>query len=169
MKRILITLVALLTFAAVPTSAQTYLTSTTLSAAVTSASADTVTVASATTAAAGGMIYVDREAMSIISVSGTSLRVARGQQGTTAATHASGATVIIAPVAALRGALAAFGQSDPPYGTCTPGNHAYLPIVNVVTGNVWLCRYVGTMTVRTWAATNIVMVNGQTSLLINLQ
>lgn len=168
MKRILFTLVALLTLWAVPTSAQTYLTSTTLSTAVTSVSADTVVVASASTVAVGGYLYVNHEAMQVVSISGTSIRVARGQQGTAATTHSASATVIVFPVASLQGALPAFGQRDPA-GSCTPGNHRYLPIVNVVSGNVWLCRYVAAGGARQWAATNIVMVNGQTSLLINLQ
>ncbi len=166
MKRILITLVALF-LSAVPLSAQTYLTTTTLSNAVTSPSGDTVVLASASTAAVGGALYVDREAMSIIAISGTSIRVARGQLGTSGATHASAATVIIFPVAAQQGALPAYGQSDPPNGTCTPGNHRFLPIVNVVSGNVWLCRFLTAGGVRQWAATNAVLVT-YNSLLLNL-
>lgn len=167
-KTFAVALLALI-LSAVPLSAQTYLTTTTLSSAVTSISADTIVVASATTAVAGGYVYIDHEAMLIISVSGTSLRVARGQSGTGGATHASAATVIIFPLAALTGSLPAFGQADPPYGTCTPGNQRFLPIVNVVTGNVWLCRYIAAAAVsRTWASTNIVMQNGVSSLLLSL-
>jgi hypothetical protein len=175
MKRILITLALILGLSA-PSLAQTTLTTTTLSNAITSASGQTVVVLSATTVDVGTILYIDHEAMQVNAINGTTLSVSRGVQGTAANTHAGGtggATVIIAPKASLAGngpfGLSVISQSDPPAGTCTPAQYRYLPIINAVTGNVWQCRYIGTGTVRVWAATNIVAVNGQTSLLVSLQ
>lgn len=169
MKRILLTLALVLTLAA-PSLAQTYLTTTTLSSAVVSTTADTVVLASATNVAVGGVLYVDRELMQVIAVSGTTIRVTRGQQGTKAAPHGASSTVIVGPVASLQASgpygLASFGQADPPMGSCTTSAYRYLPIVNVVTGDVWSCRWVGSSTTKVWAATNIVMTNGQTSLIV---
>lgn len=178
MKKLTLVSVALvaLILSAVPVSAQTYLTTTILANAITSPSATSVVVVSATTADVGGYLYIDHEAMLILSISGTTITVARGQQGTAAATHAgdatTGATVIIVPKAALaasgRYGLAALGQSDPPAGSCTPSSYRYLPIINVATGNVWTCRWFGsgTQTSKIWAATNIVSLNGQSSLIV---
>jgi hypothetical protein len=168
---IAVALLALILSAA-PSLAQTFLTTTTLGSAVSSATADTVVVASASTVAAGGVLYVDRELMGVVSVSGTTVRVTRGQQGTKAGPHGSGAIVIVGPAASLQGSgpfgLSSFGQADPPAGACTTSPYRYLPIVNVVTGDVWSCRWVGsgTQTTKVWAATNIVSVNGQTSLIV---
>lgn len=172
----LILILALLTIAAVPVSAQTYLTTTTLSTAVTSTSANEIVVASATTAEAGGAVYVDHEQMTIISVSGTRLRVQRGANGTNSTTHNASAVVIIAPKAALRGnfpggvftQLSRSGLS----GSCTASNYEYLPIVDVSTGNVYLCWAQGASgpnASRLWHATNTVSINGVYSLLVSLQ
>jgi hypothetical protein len=168
MKLKTVAVVLALILSAVPLSAQTYLTTTTLASAVSSASADSVSLTSATGVAAGGVIYVDREAMGVLSVSGTTVRVTRGQLGTKGATHASGADVIIVPAAALQGPLAAVGQSDPPYGSCVTSNYRYLPIINVVTGDVWSCRWsgAGTQTAKQWRATNTIAVNGTGSLIV---
>lgn len=131
---------------------QTYATNTTLSAAVTSASATTIRVTSATGFTVGYTLYLDGEAMSINAVSGTTITVFRGAFGTMAGTHANGATVIVGPPSM-------FSTMDPPMGSCTPGNYANLPLVNIITGDVWICRYVasspmGGATNRIWTATN---------------
>ena len=57
--------------------AQTYMTRTTLSAAINNSQA-TITVASGTNFSAGQFVWVNGEAMQISSVSGTSIRVIRG-------------------------------------------------------------------------------------------
>lgn len=147
MKNLLIVIALLLAFVApaLPVSAQTYLTSTTLSAAVTSTSQTTINVTSATGFTVGYTLYVDGEAMSITSVSGTTIGVFRGVVGTTARTHASASTVIVGPPPA-------FTTADPGPGSCTVANQAYLPIVNTVNGNVWMCR--GVAGVVKWTATN---------------
>lgn len=141
---------------------QTYITSTTLAAAVTSPSTDTISVASATGVSAGRVIYVDREAMTVVSVSGTSVRVFRGAFGTVAGTHGNGATVLV-------GVPAQFVSVDPAPGSCTASDYPNLPLVNVITGNVWLCRYTGpAQTYTRWAATNSTLIT-YNSLLLNLQ
>lgn len=175
MKKTLIVL-TLLTLAAVPVSAQTYLTKTTLSAAVSTPTSSQgagteITVASATTAAAGGAVYIDHEAMTIVSVSGTRLRVVRGANGTVATTHASGADVIIFPVAALQGPLPALTQLNgrPLAGSCNPANYPYLPIVDSDSGNVHLCWAKSATYGRIWSYTNLYPANGLPSLLVNLQ
>lgn len=169
MKRIALVLVLILGLAA-PSLAQTFLTTTTLSTAVGSPTADTVVLASATTAAAGGVLYIDRELMGIVSVSGTSVRVTRGQQGTAAAPHGASSIVIIGPAASLQASgpygLSSFGQSDPPMGSCTTAPYRFLPIINVVSGDVWSCRWIGGSATKVWAATNVVYMNGVNSLIV---
>ncbi|MES2136123.1 MAG: hypothetical protein V4502_03560 [Pseudomonadota bacterium] len=126
-----------------PIHAQTIITPTTLSAAVTTSSTRTVVVASATCAActgavlaAGAEIYVDREAMVVTAVSATTLTVQRGASGTAAGTHASGALVFM-------GAPNAFAQnprvSAPSNGSCTRANELYLPLINVSTALIYDC------------------------------
>ena len=131
---------------------QTYATNTPLSAAVTAASATTIRVTSATGFTVGYVVYIDGEALTINAVSGTTITVFRGAVGTMAGTHANGATVIVGPPNM-------YSTMDPPMGSCTPGNYTNLPLVNVITGDVWICRYVasspmGGATNRVWAATN---------------
>lgn len=152
---------------AVPASAQTYLTTTTLSQAVTTQTQRTFVVASATGIAAGAQLFVDRELVTVESVSGTTITVSRTRAPST---HAVSAVVIICPVAALGTAFVP--SSGAPRPGTTPALNAipYLPIVDTDTGNVWLPRFLtaGSPS-RVWAATNVVMVNGQTSLLTTLQ
>lgn len=170
MRRIVLGLVAVL-LVSLPASAQTYLTSTTLSGAVNNAQT-TLVVASATGIAAGGALYIDRELVTVRSVSGTTITVNRGQGGTVANAHGTSRTVIILPAAAL-GAGGAITQVDPSgtdgVGSCTLTSQRYQPIINVTNGNVWLCRYTAAaQTSRVWAATNNVLIT-YNSLLLNLQ
>lgn len=130
--RTIVRVLALILTLAVPAtlSAQTALNETTLSAAVT-ASANTVRVASATGAVAGGGIYVDREYMTISSgyVSGTTIPVIRSGR---AVSHAASVPVYIAPATA-------FVNRDYD-GSCVAANEAYLPRINVTNGNIWDCN-----------------------------
>lgn len=117
-------------------SAQTSLTQTTLSSALTS-SATIVRVASATGITAGTtLLYVDKEAMFVNSISGTVVGVTRGSAGTKAFAHVSGAMVLSGPPPAF--------VSYEPSGACTNGQGLFLysPVINVVTGNQWLCSTV---------------------------
>jgi hypothetical protein len=123
--------------------AQTALTQTTLSAAVTSAGATTVTVASATginaPAAPVGPaygaftqteLYVDQEAMLVTSLNGKNIGVVRGANSTQAATHGSGAVVWI-------GTPTQF-FALPPNGSCTAAN-TVSPYIDTINGQFWLC------------------------------
>lgn len=119
-------LLAVALFAVPSASAQTVLTQTTLSAAVTSTSATFVTVASATGITANStVLYVADglgELMFVNSVNGTTIGVTRGANGSPAAsTHASGAIVFVAPPNAV--------VSQPPTGSCTRSNQLYLPVI----------------------------------------
>lgn len=113
-------------------SAQSALSSTTLGAAVSTPSGTTVKVASASGITAGStLLYVDREAMFVNSVSGTTIGVQRGASGTRATIHASGATVYL-------GSPTQF-TVYPRYGSCTRANEIVLPIVNVMSGQIFDC------------------------------
>lgn len=141
---------ALTVITAAPSWAQNILSNTTLSSAVntaqTSITLTSVTVnsggASTYSAMAAGMtIFVDLEAMRVVSVSGTTVQVARGSSPTTAQSHPNAAKVLWGP-------SAYFQQADPPYGSCT-APVLFIPWINLRNGNNWLCRS------STWQATNI--------------
>jgi hypothetical protein len=106
--------------------AQTALTQTTLSSAITDSKSQIVVVASATGITAGtSFIYVDNELMQVNSLSGTSLIVVRGAGSTKANTHASAAIVFI-------GASFNFANFTP-QGSCTRGSGYFLfvPYIDV--------------------------------------
>ena len=123
-------------------------TTTTLSSAVTSYTGSPVYVASATgisnpaqplsgggigtpAGAAFTYLYVDRELMRVMRVSGTTVYVERGAEGTGSSPHASGATVYVGPgnYFALRA----------PSGNCTAANLTVLPLLEVGRGRWWNC------------------------------
>lgn len=116
--------------------AQTATTSTTLSNAIADTSGTTVVVASATNVDAGGLLYVDREALDVVSVSGTTVRVKRGSEGTRAALHPASSPVWVAAKAQK---TSVFKSGQPYFGTCTRANEAFLPQINVTTGQIWDC------------------------------
>jgi hypothetical protein len=135
-------------FVAAPVHAQSSMTTTTLTAAMTARQSQ-VYVASATNinppgapisqggigAAAGApavtLIMVDREVMRVNAISGTTVQVDRGFQGTASASHLSGAKVYVAGAGTFRA-----GQ---PSGSCTLANIAFLPQIDVNTGNAFNC------------------------------
>lgn len=121
--------------------AQTAVNATTLSAAITNTQT-TVTVASASTMAVGDVVFVDREAMKIVSLSSTTLRVIRAQQGTAGMAHASAALV-------YSGTPDRFGTTQPS-GACTRSAEQFLPRILPALGQVWDCP-VGT---GTWSLIN---------------
>lgn len=112
--------------------AQTILTQTTLSAAVTTTSTTFVSVASATGITANStVLYLadsgSGELMFVNSVNGTTIGVTRGSNGgPVASTHASGALVFVAPPNAV--------TSQPPSGSCTRANQPYLPLIAMGVG-----------------------------------
>jgi hypothetical protein len=116
--------------------AQTYLSNTTLSSAVSTTATTTVKVASATgITATNTMLFVDNEGMFVNSVSGTTLSVTRGYYGGRSTTHVSGALVWFGPPPA-------FGWAEPagfPSGSCTRSNQLYLPYINTDSGAISDC------------------------------
>lgn len=126
----LLVMVAVLLGLSSSLSAQITMTSTTLSTAVTSTSGTTVVVASATGISAGRFLFIDREFMKVVSVSGTTISVVRGVSGIVS-THASGATVYLGP--------GSYFINYDHAGSCTATNELVLPQINVRSGNIWQC------------------------------
>lgn len=118
-------------------SAQTALTTTTLSAAVTSTNQTTIRVAANTGITAGStVLYLEDgtafngEAVFVNSVNGTAIGVTRGYLGTQAGLHLSGIPVVI-------GTPSQFATWDQ-FGSCTPAN-TVSPFINIRNGNQWIC------------------------------
>ena len=127
-------LVALALAASVTTvAAQATLTSTTLSAAIADTQTRTLTLTSATgVVAKTTSIYVDRELMPVIAVSGTTIQVgSRGAAGTKATTHVSGAKVYLG----LTYYFSAYDRA----GSCTSTNEQVLPVINTTSGGIFQC------------------------------
>lgn len=115
-----------------PVQAQTAVSTTTLSTAATDVAA-IVAVASATGIDVGDYLFIEREAMLVQAVTGTSIRVTRGFAGTAARAHAASATVYL-------GAPTNFYQSEVTVGaTCTAANESFTPRIVLPTGNVFTC------------------------------
>lgn len=148
-----------------PLFAQTTITQTTLSAALSApaqgAPNTTVTLASATgvvtptATATGSELFVDQEAMivqSLVAGTTTTYNVIRGWDGTNAGAtgagiqHASGALVYVGPAAGVFGSP--FVLSDPPVGNCTLSGEVYSLRVNTRNGRVWQCT--GSTTAAVW-------------------
>ncbi len=125
--------------------AQTALTSTTLSAAITNANDRTMVIASATgwtasTASAQTTAVIDREVVGIQAVNGTTVTITRGQSpGARATGHASGAAVYFLPPGSPN--LSNYDRA----GACstTSGdqtqNAAFAPVINPITGRYFAC------------------------------
>lgn len=136
MKTNMLKLLASVLFLASLGMAQTALTATKLSAAVTSTSATTIRVSSATGITAGNTIlFIEDgttyggEAVFVNSVSGTAIGVTRGYSGY-ASLHINGALVLV-------GNPTQFATTDP-QGSCVVAN-TVAPFINIKTGNQWLC------------------------------
>lgn len=165
---------SLLLLAAGLAAAQTALTQTSLAAAQTAGTAGsasgitgsfqtTVSVSSATgiqTAVNGQpitILYIDQEAeavMSLVTGQTTVYNVLRGQFGTKASPHASGAMVLLQVISPQFGGFSGSGGlqlSDPPVnGNCTAANTAVTPWVNMTTSAQWLCSTVTSTWVPGW-------------------
>lgn len=125
-----------------PAFAQTSINATTLGSAVTAINQRTLKLASVTGVVApsaltgsGSVLFIDTEAFTVTSVSGTYVTVTRGASGTAASAHVSGAMVLIGPPQAF------IANPFDPSGACTVGAgiFQYSPVINVRTGNEWLC------------------------------
>ena len=144
---------------------QNLLVQTTLSAAVPAPTAggqtSLVQVASATSITAGlninatlnsqnlWVLYVDREAMAVVGVSGTALTVIRGYDSTKATSHVSGQMVLYGKQAWLYtydpGSVT--GNSGGVSGeSCTTASVLVSPWLNIRTGAQWLCSTI----TKTW-------------------
>ncbi len=113
------------------------LNTTTLSNAITSTSSTRVTLGSVSnvtaTASAQTVLWVDTEAMTVVTngpTSGNTVTVTRGTNGTKAETHASGRTVYVGRPNLFQGYDVA--------GTCTAGNQS-LPWINLSDGYRFEC------------------------------
>lgn len=108
-------------------SAQTALTSSTLSAVVTNPSDQTVQVTSATSITAPGTgatfvyLLVDKELMGVRAVNGTVISVSRGQNGTRATSHITGAAFFVVPPTGIVNYM--------PSGQCVRTNLISVPVV----------------------------------------
>jgi hypothetical protein len=146
--------------------AQTALTQTTLTAAVgagqtpfsgtTTAYTTTIPVASTTGLIASGVplyiqsiIYIDQEAMAVISFNTTTLQavVQRGYLSTTVQPHNSGTMVLIGPPGAFN-SQDPMGSNGALPGACVAAATAFTPYINVTTGRQWLCSTI----TNTWVA-----------------
>lgn len=145
--RSVVALLALLILTAVPAYAQTATTSTTLSNAIADTSSTVVVVASATNVDVGGMLYVDREALDVTAVSGTTVTVKRGAGGTKVSLHPASSPVWVGAKAQK---ASVFKSTQVAFGTCTRANEAFLPQVNIQTGQIFDCP----TGVTVWVALN---------------
>ncbi len=128
------------------TASNLLLTATSLAASVTNSSTS-LRVASATGITANTtLLYIDDgtggngEAVFVNSVSGTTIGITRGYQGTKASAHLSGSVVMAGPPPAF--------VSRDPSGACT-ASAAYTPTINILGGsnglkggNQWICSSV---------------------------
>jgi|SRR5580658_7033016 hypothetical protein len=153
MKKLIVSLAGLFAVAAPLAFGQgTVLVPTTLSAAVTKEKQQQIVVTSATgilaptlTPYTGGTVslYIDKELFGVESVNGTTITVVRGQGGTTATKHPSGAYVWVAPSnlffvgsannAGVGGVVPQGG------GACTRSTLLVVPSINVETGVISDC------------------------------
>lgn len=96
------------------------------------------------TSEAQSYLFVDRELMQVKAISGTSITVIRGVDGTAAVSHVSGALVFVVPGPAAGiwsgGGFAAASQSPSvPQGSCTRSNELYLPRISFDSGVISDC------------------------------
>lgn len=132
---------------ALPVSAQVTLTQTRLSAAVTTANDNTITVVSATTFAAGTThAVIDAEEMAVTSVSGTTIGVVRGINGTRATTHAASAVVYVGSPT--------YFDSVGRFGSCTAANERVLPIIVPTEAKYYTCSS------SAWVSASLVTLGG---------
>lgn len=140
-----------------PVSAQTILNSTTLSAAQAgpglngATPPNTLTLTTIANIAVGDIIWAGSESQRVqgpLPTTGTTLRVLRGQDGTTPLPHASGDYV-------QTGSPDRFYNIDPPtsWTACTRSSFLYMPWINVTGKRTWVCQPGGTWTVTTWMPT----------------
>lgn len=127
--------------------AQTLASNTTLSAAITSTQT-VITVGSNSGFTVGNLAIVDAEVMQIRAISGTTITVLRGQNGTRSTSHANSSVI-------QTGGINHFKMYDPDWsGNCIRGSGqaTYLPWFNQTDGTYWNCRMTSA-SVGTWNGT----------------
>jgi hypothetical protein len=138
--------------------AQTTVTQTTLAVAVnqgdtfvtlTSATGVLANITNATTS--GSLLFVDREALFVISLSGAVARVQRGYDSTFQDAHAVGAPVFVGQLGSLANGVSQGGpfvRTDPGPGGCLLTAESYSLRINTRTSTIWSCVN------STWMAVN---------------
>jgi len=111
--------------------AQTAITNTTISAAITSTSATQFTVASATGFSVNYIAVMDNEARRITAINGLVISATRGASGTRPSTHISGSAVYVGP----GDYFATYDRA----GSCTAANELVSPVINVANGKRFTC------------------------------
>lgn len=135
--RSLVLLIGIMGLLALPAQAQTILTQGTVSTAVTSTTTTTVIVSSATGLAVNTtslFFPITGEIMSVNSISGTTVGVTRGANGTVPQLLAASAVFIIAQTGSVVG--------YEPGGACTRGQGIarFSPVISSRSGNIYVCR-----------------------------
>lgn len=171
MKKLLIALVALVTFAAVPASAQTYLTTTTITAAV-NATQTTVPLNATTSVAAGSALYIDHELMQVTAIN-TTTKIATVIRAQRPAAHANAAVVYVATSAQKTTNFITHQAAIAKAGVCSSSTSStpatalsgqILPFVDTDTGDIYGCRRNGTGGTWVWNITNVTGYNGAGSI-----
>jgi hypothetical protein len=165
-------LLGLMLCAAWPAAAQTYNTTTTLTNAITDRNCTnrTLTVGSTSGWSAGMQFYMDSELFNVNSVpSSTTVVASRCVSSTPPELHAASSVIFWGPVSMFQvGPTDGLGRKL--FGRCTVTDYAYLPLIDILTGDVYLCRAFGTAAPNTsaqWTRTNNQLVT-YNSLLKNL-
>lgn len=137
-------------------SAQTALTQTTLSSAMSSTSTTVMTVASATGFVANGSLAFifdatggNSEAVFVNAVSGTQVMVTRGYNGTLANQHVTGSLVFVGPPVAFN-VVNPSGSAPFVNGVSSCSNVPYTPYINIMNGTEWLCSTISKSWVPGW-------------------
>jgi hypothetical protein len=91
----------------------------------------------APSAAEATFLFVDKELMKVIAVSGTIIQVQRGVQGTKQAAHNSASTVWVGPGSWFIPATVMLGGQ--PTSACVAANSSHLPYIALWDGSFWAC------------------------------
>lgn len=112
-----------------------------------------INVTSATGFTAGNGVWIGVEELEIVSITGTAIRVSRGQNGTRAMVHDNTDAVLTGVDTGGPRGGGHFNVVDPNFQEdCTrgTGEASHLPWINVRTGWVWSCDVA-----TDWTATNV--------------
>ena len=136
------------------------LVATTLDGAITSTSATSVAVASATPLRANQQILVGSEKMTISSISSNTLTVSRGAGGSTAGTHSDGASVLLFPVVDTEGKKQGTGSNKFIIPTAASAG-------NIVTDSITSKDISGYDYIEFWAKSTVAASEGNLKILLD--